>query len=122
MLSFLSQDATRVAKCDTSVLPQYDRPGNVRELENAIERAVLLETTEVLQAHNLPPRLSPIVASRRDPTGPAAILPLAEVERQALVQALEVSAGNVTQAAQGLGLNRATLYRKLKKYGLHAGN
>ena len=103
-------------------LLQYDRPGNVRELENAIERALLLETTDVPQLNSLLPRLSPIVASRRDPTGPAAILPLAEVERQALVQALEVSAGNVTQAAQGLGLNRATLYRKLKKYGLHAGN
>ena len=79
MLSFLSQDATRVAKCDTSLLPQYDRPGNVRELENAVERAVLLETAKVLQARNLPPRLSPIVAARRDPTAPAAVLPLTEV-------------------------------------------
>ena len=126
---FLEKHAERIDKSMSGIsnaalrlLLQYDWPGNVRELENAIERAVLLETTEVLQAHNLPPRLSPIVASRRDPTGPAAILPLAEVERQALVQALEVSAGNVTQAAQGLGLNRATLYRKLKKYDLHAGN
>ena len=104
------------------MLPQYDRPGNVRELENAIERDVLPERTEVLQAHNLPPRLSPIVASRRDPTGPAAILPPAEVERQALVYALEIPAGNVTEAARSLGHNRATLHRKLKKYGLHVGN
>ena len=104
------------------LLLQYDWPGNVRELENAIERAVLLETTDVVQLNSLPPRLSPVVASRRDLTEPAEILPLAEVERQALVHALEVSANNVTQAAQALGLNRATLYRKLKKYGLHTGN
>ena len=93
--------------------------GNVRELENAIERAVFLETTDVPQLNGLPPQLSPIMAPR---TNPAAILPLAEVERQALVHALEVPANNVTQAAQGLGLNRATLYRKSKQYGLHTGN
>ena len=101
------------------MLPQYDRPGNVRELENAIERAVLPETTEVLQAHNLPPRLSPIAAARRYATRPAAILPQAEVERQALIHSLEVPAGNVTETARSLGHNRATLHRKLKKYGLH---
>ncbi len=98
------------------LLLQYDWPGNVRELENAIERAILLETTDVLQANNLPPQLSPIVASRRVP--PSAVLSLAEVERQALVHALEVSTHNVTQAARSLGVNRATLYRKLKRYGL----
>ena len=100
------------------VLLQYDWPGNVRELENAIEHAVLLETTDVLQASNLPPHLSPIVASQSDAPSPTAILSLAEVERQALIHALEVSDNNITQAAQSLGINRATLYRKLKKYDL----
>ena len=100
------------------VLLQYDWPGNVRELENAIEHAVLLETTDVLQARNLPPHLSPIVASQSDASQPTAILSLAEVERQALIHALEVSDNNITQAAQSLGINRATLYRKLKKYDL----
>ena len=96
----------------------YDWPGNVRELENAIERAVLLETTDVLQVHNLPPQLLPIGASQSAPSVPTTVLPLAEVERQALIHALNVSANNVTQAAQALGINRATLYRKLKKYNL----
>ena len=100
------------------MLLQYDWLGNVRELENAIERAVLLETTDVLQVNNLPPELSPIAASQRDYKAPTAVLPLAEVERQALVHALETSANNVTEAARGLGLNRATLYRKLKKHNL----
>ena len=101
---------------------QYDWPGNVRELENAIERAVLLETTDVLQVNNLPSQLSPIVDSRRDRTAPAAVLPLAEVERQALAHALEASGNNVTEAARALGLGRATLYRKLKKFDLLAGD
>lgn len=109
-----------ISTASLRLLLQYDWPGNVRELENAIERAVLLETTDVLQASNLPPQLSPIVASRRDHLAPNAVLPLAEVEQQALVHALEVSANNVTEAARALGVSRATLYRKLKKYGLTA--
>ena len=101
------------------LLLQYDWPGNVRELENAIERAVLLETGTVLQAASLPPELSPFLAAAAAGGGgtPASVVPLAEVERQALVHALEASDHNVTQAALSLGINRATLQRKLKKYG-----
>ena len=111
-----------ISTASLRLLLQYDWPGNVRELENAIERAVLLETTDVLQVNNLPPQLSPIVASGKDPAAPAAVLPLAEVERQALVHALEVSTNNIAEAARALGLNRATLYRKLKKYDLRPSN
>ena len=100
------------------LLLQYDWPGNVRELENAMERAVLLETAAVLQAGSLPPALSPVIPAAVDPSLPAAVLPLAEVERQALVQALEVAGHQVPRAAQALGVSRATLYRKLKKHGL----
>ena len=103
------------------VLLQYDWPGNVRELENAIERAVLLETTEVLQAGNLPTQLYPTGAGQEDRRAPAAILPLEEVERQAMVRALELSDNNASAAARALGVNRATLYRKLKKYDLLPG-
>jgi len=126
---FLRKHSERVDKTINGIstasfrlLLQYDWPGNVRELENAIERAVLLETTDVLQVNNLPPQLSPIAASRRDTKAPAAVLPLAEVERQALVHALEISANNVSEAARSLGLNRATLYRKLKKHNLPASH
>ena len=103
------------------LLLQYDWPGNVRELENAIERAVLLETSDVLQAENLPAKLSPSPAALRMDQVPANnIFPLAEIERQAVVRALEISANNVSKAARALGLNRTTLYRKLKKYDLTA--
>ena len=111
-----------ISTASLRLLLQYDWPGNVRELENAIERAVLLETTDVLQVNNLPPQLSPIVGSGSDRQAPTVVLPLAEVERQALVHALEASGNNVSEAARALGLNRATLYRKLKKYGLRVSN
>ncbi len=103
------------------LLLQYDWPGNVRELENAIARAVLLETTGVLQADNLPSQLSSTVASKRDLSASLEILPLAEIERQALIHAINATDNNMTQAAQALGINRTTLYRKLKKYNIVRG-
>ena len=122
---FLDKHAERADKSISGIstaalrlLLQYDWPGNVRELENAIERAVLLETDGVLQAGSLPFQLSPVIAAGSDGSPPTAILPLAEVERQALVHALEVADNNITQAAQALGINRATLHRKLKRYDL----
>ncbi len=120
---FLKKCAARAGKSIDGIstaalrlLLQYDWPGNVRELENAIERAVLLETDAVLQAGSLPPQLSPVLASATD--RPAAVLPLAEVERQALLRALEAKGNNVKEAAGALGINRSTLHRKLKKYNL----
>ena len=122
---FLGKYATQASKSinDISALAlqlllQYDWPGNVRELENAIARAVLLDTTGVLQADNLPPQISPVVALGRDSSTPQAILPLTEIERQALIHALEATGNNMTQAAQALGISRVTLYRKLKKYNI----
>ena len=102
------------------LLLQYDWPGNVRELDHAIERAVLLEKTDVLQVDSLPPQLLVTGAAVDDHSIPASVLTLREVERQALVHALEASGNNVTQAARALGINRVTLHRKLKRYGLLA--
>ena len=118
----LGKSIGSISTAALGVLLQYDWPGNVRELENTMERAVLLETTQVLQAGNLPPELSPLTASRPDAPAPTAILPLWEVERQAIMHALDLSARNVADAAQALGVNRATLYRKLKKYDLPASS
>ena len=105
----ISADALRL-------LMQYDFPGNVRELENIIEHAVLLETTKLLQPSSLPPQISsqPILSSS-DSTG---ILPFEEIERQTLAHALKVMDNNITKAAQALKIDRSTLYRKLKLYKL----
>ena len=123
---FLEKHAARAGKPVVSIsnaamriLLQYDWPGNVRELENGVERAVLLGTGSILQAHNLPPGLSAM--STTVPTAaaePAAVLPLAEVERRAVAQAFASVDRNVTRAADALGISRATLHRKLRKYGM----
>ena len=109
----ISTDALRL-------LMQYDFPGNVRELENIIERAVLLETTELLQPSNLPPQISSMSSSQPILFHPdsAAIPPFEEVERQTLAHALKVMDNNVTRTAQALKIARSTLYRKLKQYQL----
>ena len=102
------------------LLMQYDFPGNVRELENIIERAVLLETTELLQPSSLPSQILSTISSQPvlPPPDSTEILPFEEVERQTLAHALKVMNNNVTKAAQALNIDRSTLYRKLKLYQL----
>ena len=110
----ISADALRL-------LMQYDFPGNVRELENIIERAVLLETTELLQPSNLPPQILSVTFAQPTAIDSTEILPLEEVERQTLAHALKVTDNNITKAAQALHIDRSTLYRKLKLYKLVSG-
>ena len=102
------------------MLMQHDFPGNVRELKNAIERAVLYETTdrlrpESLLLHQRQERSQPATSA---PMDTAVILPLAEVERRAIVHALKVTDNNIAYTARALGIGRNTFYRKLKKYNL----
>ena len=98
----------------------YDWPGNVRELRNAIERALLLETTDRLQVDSLPPEVAATATSRWGAPDSTGVVPLAQIERRAIRHALEASNHNVADAARALGINRATLYRKLKNRRLPA--
>ena len=125
---FLTQYAERNAEPVKRISPgvvrrllAYDWPGNVRELSGVIERAALMETTGTIQAAGLPLHLRAARPERdvaQESDAPAQVLPLDIVERQAVLQALKASAHNVTRAAHALGINRGTLHRKLKKYGL----
>ena len=102
------------------VLTQHDFPGNVRELKNAIESAVLYETTDLLQPQSLPSHLTQegSQAATSSPTDTTVILPLDEVERKTIIHALKVTDNNISDAARALGIGRNTLYRKLEKYNL----
>ena len=98
------------------VLAQHAFPGNVRELKNAIESAVLFETTDQLQPQSLPSHLTQ-EDSQAD-TDTTVILPLDEVERRAIVNALKVTGGNISEAARALRIGRNTLYRKMEEHNL----
>jgi DNA-binding NtrC family response regulator len=99
-----------------AMLEKHAWPGNIRELRNTIERAMLLATHEWIEPDDLQLARSSTVTTqfRLPPEG----VDMEEVERQLLVQALERSHGNQSQAAQLLGLNRDQVRYRIEKFGL----
>jgi DNA-binding NtrC family response regulator len=100
----------------TALLEQYQWPGNIRELRNAIERAMLLADGEYIQAEDFTTLTRSVAATQFKL--PAEGLNLDDVERQLLVQALERCGGNHTQAGQLLGINRDQVRYRIEKFGL----
>ena len=97
-----------------TLLMDYAWPGNVRELENVIERAVTLARGDKIVTEDLPPTIQGARGERRViDEGADRILPLQEIEREYILRILEKTGGNKYQAAQVLGIDRKTLYRKL---------
>ena len=98
-----------------ALLKAYDFPGNVRELENVIERGVAICQGDSLEAGHLPDDLRDLTIRafrRRD----GRVIPLEEYERDYILWVLEEANGNQTLAAQMLGIDRVSLWRKLKTY------
>ena len=129
------------------ILLSYEWPGNVRELENCVQHMVAVNSGPLLHVGDLPSNLQnhlfekkaqyltaaagasftphvdthehgPAGLSSGMPQGPAAVIPLAELERRAIINALEYTRGDRAIAAHLLGIGRTTLYRKLKEYQL----
>jgi DNA-binding NtrC family response regulator len=98
----------------------YGWPGNVRELENVVERAVALAEGPLVREDDLPPGVRARRASDGDQDALGAALArgltLEELEREYIQRVLAAEGGNKTRAAQRLGLDRKTLYRKLEEY------
>jgi two-component system response regulator HydG len=107
----LSEDAVQA-------LQRYDWPGNVRELENALERAAILThgatvSLDALPARIIEPAPAPLISDR-----PAANPTLELVERAYILWVLQAEGGNKARAAEVLGIDPSTLYRKLNRYDL----
>jgi DNA-binding NtrC family response regulator len=130
------------------MLSAFDWPGNVRQLENAVFRAVVLCEGDTLQPHDFPqisgimpeiaalPEVSTQTVVANDPlpmhagegtSGPVLVLEqgevrsLADVERDLIAYAIEHYAGHMSEVSRRLGIGRSTLYRKVREYGLEDG-
>jgi DNA-binding NtrC family response regulator len=115
-------------------LREYNWPGNVRELENIIERAMILAKGQALGAQHLDfGRRAQTSASAVSQSGPVPVITstpavaddgkslaerLLDSERKEIIAAVEKSRGNIASAARTLGINRSTLYYRLRKHGL----
>ena len=97
------------------VLSQYPFPGNVRELENIIERAVALSDGEEISLRDLPSDLRELTMRNIEPHR---MVPLATKEKEYIREVLRRTRSNKGQAADILGPSRTTLWRKMKHYGL----
>jgi two-component system response regulator HydG len=121
---FMEKNHKRIRGFAPRVMDQmirYAWPGNVRELENAVERAVILSAGEFIAERDMPllTRTSQTNSKDAPDTGvDLAGQSLEEVERQAVMATLEASEGNKSEAARRLGITRATLHNKMKKYGV----
>jgi two-component system, NtrC family, response regulator PilR len=111
----LRRDVKGISPDALSALTAYDFPGNVRELENLIERAFAMGSRDQITLADLPsltarPSVAPSMSGNTVPT-------LAEVEKELILRALAVYSNDKEEAARALGISRRTIYRRLKEYG-----
>ena len=116
----LGKEVTDLTDGALSLLMDHDWPGNVRELENAVERAIVTCRSHVLSEESFAflrrPTAEPAAGASAFQVPPG--LTLEELEKHGVVAALERAGGNVKEAAASLGIDRSTLYEKIRKYGI----
>ena len=113
------KDIKEISPKALDLLIRHDWPGNIRELENCIERAVIVARGELIAPADLPPAIQNLPPGKDDaeilfPAG----ISLQEAEKVLILKTLEDAGGNRSRAAEILGINRRTLQMKLKEYGM----
>ena len=117
LAAVMNKDVTEISPDVMSILTSYDFPGNVRELENIIERGLALTNGDTIEVSHLPEDLKDLsIRTFRKSDGK--ISSLEDQEVAYIKWVLNEVGGNKTLAAQQLGIDRVSLWRKLKKYGL----
>ena len=115
--------SVQVTNAAMKSLLQYDWPGNVRELENCVERAVALGNQQTLDVDDLPPAIASTSQLQERDAGPGpsfSTTDLEDIERTTIERVFEQVKGDKALAGKMLGISRATLYRKLKRYNIGA--
>jgi two-component system, NtrC family, response regulator AtoC len=114
-------ESIQVTNAAMKCMLQYDWPGNVRELENCIERAIALGDHRVIDSNDLPPNIASTSVGEASVVVPSSSLPttdLEDIERVTIQRVFEQVNGDKALAGKMLGISRATLYRKLKRYNI----
>jgi len=125
--TFVQQFAKQLGKAEPTIAPEafqklldYSWPGNVRELQNAIEYAVVLARNDMIGIKELPTeiQLPPALQTSPAPVRRSGVASLDDMERETILQALTQTHGNKKKAAELLGIQRPTLYNKMKRYAI----
>jgi len=114
----LNRPITGLSPRAADQLLRYDWPGNVRELENALERAVAIGSANLTELDDLPEEVRQAIPT---PSVSGPVRALEEIEKDYILAVLDINGGNQTRTAEQLGIGSATLYRKLKSYGVVRG-
>ena len=125
--TFVQRFAKQLGKAEPTIAPEafqklldYSWPGNVRELQNAIEYAVVLARNDIIGIKELPGeiQLPPALQTSTAPVRRSGVASLDDMERETILQALTQTHGNKKKAAELLGIQRPTLYNKMKRYAI----
>jgi DNA-binding NtrC family response regulator len=125
--TFVQRFAAQLGKAEPTIAPEafqklldYSWPGNVRELQNAIEYAVVLARNDMIGIKELPAeiQLPPALQTTPTPARRSGVASLNDMERETILQALAQTHGNKKKAAELLGIQRPTLYNKMKRYAI----
>jgi DNA-binding NtrC family response regulator len=108
---------TKLSKEAMAAMQAYDWPGNVRQLENVLERSSAFCEGQVIELKDLPATVRGSKPSGRVPAGIGGI-PLSDLERESLIQTLKLCNGNKAETARRLGITEKSVYNKLKRHGL----
>ncbi len=112
-----SKEIKRITSAAIDILMVYKWPGNIRELENCIERACILSTDNVLRAHNLPPTLQTADSSQTVTSGRLDTI-VGNFEKQIITEVLTSTKGNMAKAAESLGVSERIMGLRVKKYNI----
>ncbi len=113
-----AEGGKRMSREASDILMRYDWPGNVRELENVIERAVILSEADVIKIEDLPEKVIKGPTRRGSLVVDTPTMSLEELEREYILKVLNYTSWQKKRAAEILGINASTLYRKLLGYGI----
>jgi len=125
--TFVQRFAAQLGKAEPTIAPEafqklldYSWPGNVRELQNTIEYAVVLARKDIIGIKELPAeiQLPPALQTTPAPARRSGVASLNDIERETILQALAQTHGNKKKAAELLGIQRPTLYNKMKRYAI----